>query len=179
MKPLPNPAHAAQVPHACAHEVSQDDRCGFAMAGPCISPALLTRIFHGPSYVCACNLVPEPHPPPLRPAPPPHTLHSPYGAGAPSGVPTTLHKQESCISRHAHTRECMLAGEQPCHTRVWRRFHGEQTQSDKSHSRAPERRKRSWLEIESGGALVQSRINTYLIILRVALFISTTRNLLS
>ena len=58
----------------------------------------------------------------------------------------------------------MLAGEQPCHTRVWRRFHGEQTQSDKSHSRAPEKRKRSWLEIESGGALVQSRINTYLIL---------------
>ena len=57
----------------------------------------------------------------------------------------------------------MLAGEQPCHTRVWRRFHGELTQSDKSHSRAPEMRKRSWLEIESGGALVQSRINTYLL----------------
>ena len=39
-----------------------------------------------------------------------------------------------------------------------------QTQSDKSHSRAPEKRKRSWLEIESGGALVQSRTNTYLIL---------------
>ena len=55
------------------------------------------------------------------------------------------------------------AGEQPGHTRVWRRSHGEPTQSNKSHIRAPERRKRSWLEIESGGALVQSRINTYLI----------------
>ena len=30
--------------------------------------------------------------------------------------------------------------------------------------RAPEKRKRSWLEIESGGALVQSRVNTYLIL---------------
>ena len=58
----------------------------------------------------------------------------------------------------------MQAGEQPCHTRVWRRFHGEQTQSNKS-PRALEKRKRSWLEIESGGALVQSRVNTYLILL--------------
>ena len=33
-----------------------------------------------------------------------------------------------------------------------------------SRTRAPEKRKRSWLEIESGGALVQSRINTYLIL---------------
>ena len=44
------------------------------------------------------------------------------------------------------------------------KYKGELTQSDKSHSRALERRKRSWLEIESGGALVQSRVNTYLIL---------------
>ena len=33
-----------------------------------------------------------------------------------------------------------------------------------SHTRVQERRKRCWLEIESGGALVQSRVNTYLIL---------------